>query len=220
MYWIYRQQPGNLATLYPGKHGGFKRTLRKMSISDWKKRLYDSKVEIPKTTKWRRSCENINNGVSDDICLGDVWEDLSSDTIELGNNTSPLKRQRLLTGCLSNLRTNTSSSIIKLCETKNLMGTFAWKLKMQKSWNCVYSIVRLFLYMHFLCRFAQLFGHSTDCYIGTIIYNYHTIFCLLILDDSENSLQETNENIGCAFSFFIALRKRANSICDMEIING
>ena len=49
-----------------------------MSISDWKKRwLYDSKVEIPKTTKWRRRFENINNGISDDIRLGDVWEDLS-----------------------------------------------------------------------------------------------------------------------------------------------
>ena len=38
---------------------------------------------------------------------------------------------------------------------------------------------------------------------------------LLILDDSENSLEETNKNIGCAFSLFIALRKRANSICDI-----
>ena len=64
-----------------------------MSISDWKKRwLYDSKVEI-------------NHGISDDIRLGDVWEDLSSETIELGNNTSPVKRQRL-TDCLSNLPTN------------------------------------------------------------------------------------------------------------------
>jgi len=53
-----------------------------MSISDWKKRwLYESKVEISKTTKWRRRCENINNGISDDIPLVNVWEDLSSDTI-------------------------------------------------------------------------------------------------------------------------------------------
>ena len=96
-----------------------------MSISDWKKRwLYNSKVEIPKTTKWRRRCENINNSISDDIRLVDVWEDLSSDTIELGNNTSPFKRQRLLRGCLSNLPTNTSSSIIKRCERKNSYGNF------------------------------------------------------------------------------------------------
>ena len=60
-----------------------------MFISDWKKRwLYDSKVEIPKATKWRRRCESINDSISDDICLGDVWKDLSSDTIELVNNTS------------------------------------------------------------------------------------------------------------------------------------
>ena len=88
-----------------------------MSISDWKKRwLYDSKVEIPKTTKWRRRCENINNSISDNIRLGDAWEDLSSDTIELGKNTSPFKRQ--------NLATNTSSSIIKRCERKNSYGNF------------------------------------------------------------------------------------------------
>ena len=49
-----------------------------MFISDWKKSwLYDSKVEIPKTTKWRRRCENIDNGISDDIGLGHAWEDLS-----------------------------------------------------------------------------------------------------------------------------------------------
>ena len=96
-----------------------------MSISDWEKRwLYDSKDEILKTTKWRRRCENINNGINDDIRLGDVWEDLSSDTIKLGNNTSPFKRQRLLRGCLSNLTTNTSSSIIKPCEIKNSYGNF------------------------------------------------------------------------------------------------
>jgi len=96
-----------------------------MSTSDWKKRwLYDSKVEIPKTTKWRRRCENINQGISDDIRLGDAWEDLPSDTIELGNNTSPFKRQRLLRDCLSNLPTNTSSSIIEPCERKTSYGNF------------------------------------------------------------------------------------------------
>jgi len=49
-----------------------------MFTSDWKKRwLYHSKAKIPKTTKWRRRCENINNGISDDIRPGDAWEDLS-----------------------------------------------------------------------------------------------------------------------------------------------
>ena len=95
-----------------------------MSTSDWKKRwLYDSKIEIPKTTRWRRRCENINNG-SDDIRLGDAWEDLPSDTIELGSNTSPFKRQRLLRDCLSNIPTSTSSSIIEPCERKTSYGNF------------------------------------------------------------------------------------------------
>ena len=96
-----------------------------MLISDWKKRwFYVSKVEISKTTKWRRHCENINDGISDDIRLGHMWEDLSSDTIELGNNTSPFKRQRLLRGCLSNLPRNTSSLIIKRCKRKYSYGNF------------------------------------------------------------------------------------------------
>ena len=88
------------------------------------------------------------------------------------------------------------------------MGTFAWKLKMRKSWNCVYSIFRWLLYMHAfslsvgaaLCHMiiitkqcfipskqtgneivltrcnSNLQDHSTDCYMGTIIYNSHTIF--------------------------------------------
>ena len=74
--------------------------------------------------KWRRRCENINHGISDHICLGDVWGDLSSETIELGNNTLPFKRQRLLRDCLSNLLTSTSSLIIKPCERKTSYGNF------------------------------------------------------------------------------------------------
>ena len=44
--------------------------------------------------------------------------------LELGNNTLPFKRQRLLRGCLSNLPTDTSSLIIKCCERKNSYGNF------------------------------------------------------------------------------------------------
>ena len=45
--------------------------------------------------------------------------------IELGNNTSPFKRQRLLRDCLSNLPINTLSSLIfKPCENKNSYWNF------------------------------------------------------------------------------------------------
>lgn len=64
-----------------------------MLILDWKKCwLYDFKVEILKIMKWRRCCENINYGISDDICFGDVWEDLLFEMIELGNNILLVKR--------------------------------------------------------------------------------------------------------------------------------
>lgn len=73
-----------------------------MSTSKWKKRwLYDSKVEIPKTTKWRRSSEFIEPAVDDDFRHRDVRQDLSSETIDLGNNISPFKKQRILEDCLS-----------------------------------------------------------------------------------------------------------------------
>ena len=66
-----------------------------MSTSKWQKRwLYDSKVEIPKTTKWRLSSEFIEPAVYDDFRHRDVRQDLSSETIDLGNNNC---HQRQLT---------------------------------------------------------------------------------------------------------------------------
>ena len=95
-----------------------------MSTPKWKKRwLYDSKVEIPKTTKWRRSSEVIEPAVDDNFRLRDARQDLvSSETIglitDLGNNISPLKKRRILGDCLS--RTQTKSLLLSFClsETK------------------------------------------------------------------------------------------------------
>lgn len=83
--------------------------LQKMSNSKWKKSwLYDSDVEIPKTKKRRRNSEFIEPVVDDDFRLRDVRQDLSSETIEvvidLGNNTSPLKKQKILGDCLSSTK--------------------------------------------------------------------------------------------------------------------
>lgn len=66
--------------------------------------LYDSKDEIPKTTKCRRSREFIKPTVDDDIRLRDVQQDLSSETIgmaiDLGNNNvSPLYLEFKVTRC-------------------------------------------------------------------------------------------------------------------------
>ena len=84
----------------------------------WKKRwLYDSKVEIPKTTKWRRSSEFTEPAVDDDFRLRDARQDLSSETIgmitDLGNNISPLKKRGILGDCLS--RTQTKSLLSSFC---------------------------------------------------------------------------------------------------------
>lgn len=78
----------------------------------WKKRwLYDSKVEIPKTTKWRRSGESASLANVDNSGLGDVGQDIPSETIhgiiDLGNNTSPFKKRRILRDCLSNRQSET-----------------------------------------------------------------------------------------------------------------
>ena len=91
-----------------------------MSTSKWNKRwLYDSKVEIPKTTKWRRNNEFTNPAV------GDARQDFSSKTIDgvidLGNNTSPFKKQRILGDCLANTQTKTLSSSMCVYENNNSM---------------------------------------------------------------------------------------------------
>lgn len=96
---------------------------RKMSNSKWKKRwLYDLDVEIPKTTKWRRNSEFNEPVVDYDFRLRDVRQDLSSETIDvvidLGNNTSPLKKQKILGDCLSSTKKKTLSSSVCLSEEK------------------------------------------------------------------------------------------------------
>ena len=73
-----------------------------MSKSMWRKRwLYDSKVEVPRTTRWRRRTdfsgpvvEHENDGVLRGEFASEVYEDW-------GKNTSPVKKQRLLNDCLS-----------------------------------------------------------------------------------------------------------------------
>ena len=87
----------------------------KMSNSKWKKRwLYDSNIEIPKTTKWRRGSEFIEPVADVDFRVRDMQQDLSSETIDmvidLGNNTSPLKKQKILGECLSSTQKKTLSS--------------------------------------------------------------------------------------------------------------
>ena len=103
-----------------------------MSTSKWKKRwLYDSKVEIPKTTKWRRSSEFTELVVDDDFRLRDARQDLSSETIgmitDLGNNISPSKKRRILGDCLS--RTQTKSLLSSFCLSEKKVNDVELDLK-------------------------------------------------------------------------------------------
>ena len=98
-----------------------------MSNSKWEKRwLYDSNVEIPKTTKWRRSSKFIEPVVDDNFRVRDMREDLSSETIDmvvdLGHNTSPLKKQKILGDCLSSTQEKSLSSRVCISEKKVLSG--------------------------------------------------------------------------------------------------
>ena len=98
-----------------------------MSNSKWKKRwLYDSNVEIPKTTKWRRNSKFIEPVVDDNFRVRDMREDLSSETIDmvidLGHNTSPLKKQKILGDCLSSTQEKSLSSRVCISEKKVLSG--------------------------------------------------------------------------------------------------
>ena len=69
------------------------------SNSNWSKRwLYDSTVEVPKATKWRRRLE-INRPVND-VESENVRGEFASEVIDLGNNTSPFKKQKVLGDCL------------------------------------------------------------------------------------------------------------------------
>lgn len=74
-----------------------------MSISKWSKRwLYDSAAKVPKTTRWRRKLEYGSRVQKDpNAQIVDVQEEFSSEVIDdLRNNTSPLKRKKLLDDCL------------------------------------------------------------------------------------------------------------------------
>lgn len=78
------------------------RNENKMSNRTWSKRwLYDSTVEVPKTTRWRRRIEFSNPALEEEIV--DVRGEFSSEVIEdFRNNTSPLKKQKLSDDCLQN----------------------------------------------------------------------------------------------------------------------
>ena len=67
--------------------------------SNWSKCwLYDSTVEVPKATKWRGRLE-INSPVND-VETVDVRGEFALEVIDLGNNTSPFKKQKVLGDCL------------------------------------------------------------------------------------------------------------------------
>lgn len=64
-----------------------------MSRKNWTKRwLFDSTIEIPKVTKWRRKVEV--NTCNNDEEIGDVRGDFATEACDLGSNTSPLKKPR------------------------------------------------------------------------------------------------------------------------------
>lgn len=81
-----------------------------MPKSRWSKRwLYDPTVEVPRTTRWRRKIE-LSDPASDEE-IDDIRGEFSSEVYEdLGKNTSPFKKQKLLDECLQNENNNSQSS--------------------------------------------------------------------------------------------------------------
>ena len=86
-----------------------------MSTPRWSRRwLYDSTVEVPKTTRWRRKIDSSSPTREDEVV--DIRGEFSSEgfvdssLVDLGNNTSPFKKQKLLDECLSNEMNKTQSS--------------------------------------------------------------------------------------------------------------
>jgi len=80
-----------------------------MSNRKWTKRwLYDSTIEVPKATKWRRSIE-VKNPHNDEEIV-DVRGHFVTEVIDLGSNTSPFKKQRTLGDCLPSTRHETHPS--------------------------------------------------------------------------------------------------------------
>lgn len=77
-----------------------------MSNRKWTKRwLYDSTIEVPKATKWRRRIK-VNNPYNDEEIV-DVRGHFVTDVIDLENNTSPFKKQKTLGDCLPSTRNKT-----------------------------------------------------------------------------------------------------------------
>lgn len=77
-----------------------------MSNRKWTKRwMYDSNIEVPKATKWRRRIE-VNNPHNDEESM-DVRGHFVTEVIDLGSNTSPFKKQKTLGDCLPNTRNET-----------------------------------------------------------------------------------------------------------------
>jgi len=86
-----------------------------MSTPRWSRRwLYDSTVEVPKTTRWRRKIDSSSPAREDEVV--DIRGEFSSEVfvdsslVDLENNTSPFKKQKLLDECLSNEMNKTQSS--------------------------------------------------------------------------------------------------------------
>ena len=82
----------------------------KMSKSRWSKRwLYDPKVQVPRTTRWRRNIE-FSDPTSDEE-IDDIRGEFSSEVYEdLGKNTSPFKKRKLVDECLENENNDGQSS--------------------------------------------------------------------------------------------------------------
>lgn len=73
-----------------------------MSKSRWSKCwLYDPTVEVPRTTRWWCNIE-FSDPASDEE-IDDIRSEFSSEVYEdLGKNTSPFKKRKLLDECLQN----------------------------------------------------------------------------------------------------------------------
>ena len=81
-----------------------------MSKSRWSKLwLYDPTVKVPRTTRWRRNIE-FSDSTSDEEIDG-IRGEFSSEVYEdLGKNTSPFKKRKLVDECLENENNDGQSS--------------------------------------------------------------------------------------------------------------
>ena len=82
--------------------------------------MYDSAVEVPRTTKWRRSLEFNNRTVEEEVV--DVRDGrFSSELFDLGNNTSPFKKQKVIGDCLPDMK-NKNHPSNNCCPGKNTVS--------------------------------------------------------------------------------------------------